>query len=208
MEYPDWVCVTTKGICIFRASLIGAHFFNFGGILMELITTKQYIGAKEAYEQMECLCESMMHRPLYDFCANGIDLKEILRRDTTDFLLCLSACDKELTFCEKEVITGLTKSRLLYDDMKKRIIDKKLTSKEFRRSVPEILCILVSADLPLLGLGKTYGKAYFSTMLLSLFKLVGDIVISQDNNISETERETYKEYISNMDKYITLYCLL
>lgn len=169
---------------------------------MDYINIRTMLDAGEAYRTFEKTCEMLSQRPAYRECFKDVDVKEILKQDSLDFLLCIAVSDKALSFEEKENIAGIIRINIPYEDMKHRIEDKKLNTEKFYTSPPEILRVLHTADTAFYGFGGIYDNAYYSNMLVRFFSLIGDILISTDNYISPKEVLVYDTYIESMKRYI------
>ena len=158
--------------------------------------------AKEYFDSIVNICDIIDEKELWDKPDDSeVKLRDILKINIAEFIMYLSASDGSLTFEELQVykaITGYGGETL--DSFKTYIQKNNIYSTGFESKPPLIMEILSRAERTAIMYGAELETSILSA-LVSLYKMIGKIVITVDGGVTYSERRDYQIIISTIEGF-------
>jgi hypothetical protein len=158
--------------------------------------------AREYYDIIANICETIDEK---DLCEKPkgctITLKDILQSDVAQFIMYLTASDGHISFEEVQAykaITGYGGDTI--DSIKDYIKENNIYSMDFESEPPLIMKILSKAERNAIMYGAKFEESILN-IVVSLFEMIGQIIISIDGGITYNEKRDYNIILSTIRGY-------
>ncbi len=130
---------------------------------------------------------------------------EVVQSDLTIFSLYLAASDREISYWEKDFISGNLDVNFTIDDMKDIIKKRNIRSTEYEQAVPLSVQMMVNADNIIVSRGNN--SANGSLILYGMFKNVGQSLLACDGEVADKEIEDLARYLDMIKEYVNKHTL-
>ena len=148
------------------------------------------------------MCDIIDEKKLWNKPENcNIALKELLNVNIAEYIMYLSASDGRISFEELQAykaITGYGGETI--NSFKKYIEENNIYSMDFESNPPLIMTILSQSERNAIMCGAQIEESILK-IVVTLYKIIGEIIISIDGGITYSEKRDLKIILRTMEEY-------